>query len=180
MILAIGGPPGSGKTTVAELIARDEGYALVSAGAMFRKMAADRKMTLEEFSRFATEHPEVDRGLDAQVVAEVLRIAATGRVVVVVEGRLAAQMLARKGADCYKVWIDAPSDVRAERVAGRDGISIPEARRAITERERLERARYKRFYNIDLRDTSGFDLVIDSTERTPEDIVANILARVAG
>ena len=69
MILAIGGPPGSGKTTVAERIAKDHGYALVSAGTMFRKMAADRKMSLEEFGRFATEHPEVDRALDAQVVA---------------------------------------------------------------------------------------------------------------
>lgn len=179
MILAIGGPPGSGKTTVAEHISRNNGYALVSAGAMFRKMAKDRRMTLEEFGRFATEHPEVDRGLDARVVAEVLRLEATAKNVVV-EGRLAAQMLARKGADAYKVWIDAPIDVRAERIAGRDGVSFRDARRAISERERLEKSRYKKFYEIDLRDTAGFDLVIDSGDRSPDEIAADILARVAG
>ena len=129
--------------------------------------------------RFAADHPEVDRDLDRQVVEEVVRVAADGRDVVA-EGRLTAHMLARRGVDCFKVWIDAPLDVRADRVAGRDRTAVKDARRAIAERERLERARYRRFYGIDLRDTSIFDLVIDSGDRTPEGIVADILARVAG
>ena len=179
MILAIGGPPGSGKTTVAERIAKETGSTLVSAGTRFRALAEERGMTLEAFGRFASDHEDVDRELDRQVVEEVVRLAADGKKVVV-EGRLAAQMLARRGVDCLKVWIDAPAAVRAERIAGRDGTTVTGARRAIAERERLERARYKRFYGIDLRDTSGFDLVINSGDRTPADIVADVLPRVAG
>jgi len=179
MILAIGGPPGSGKTTVAERIAAKEGYALVSAGTLFRAMAGERGMSLDAFGEYATDHPEVDRDLDRRVVDDVVRLASEGRGVVV-EGRLSAHMLARRGVECLKVWIDAPRAVRAERVAGRDGTSVKDAMRSISGREKLERARYKRFYGIDLRDTTTFDLVLDSGVRTPEDLVAEILARVAG
>jgi len=179
MILAIGGPPGSGKTTVAERVAAEKGYALVSAGTLFRTMAKERGMSLAVFGRYATDHAEVDRDVDRRVVDEVVRLAAEGRSVVV-EGRLSAHMLARRGVECLKVWIDAPPAVRAERIAGRDRTPIKDAKRAIAEREQLERARYKRFYGIDLRDTAPFDLVLDSGDRTPEDIVGDILARVAG
>ncbi len=179
MILAIGGPPGSGKTTVAERIAVENGYDLVSAGALFRAMAKERGMSLEAFGQYATDHDEVDRDIDRRVVDEVLRIASGGRNVVV-EGRLSAHMLARRGVKCLKVWIDAPLPIRAERIAGRDRTTVKTAKRAISEREKLERARYKRFYGIDLRDTAPYDLVLNSGDRAPEAIVGDILARVAG
>src|SRR6266571_3320102 len=151
MILVIGGPPGSGKTTVAERWAAARGAVLVSAGTRFRAMAKERGLSLE----------------------------AQGRDVVV-DGRIQAYLLAKEQIPCLKVLIDAPLAVRAKRIAGREGTTVEEAKREILAREKSERIRYKSIYGIDVGDTGIFDLVIDSRDRTPEEIIAKIAARVGG
>ena len=60
--------------------------------------------------------------------------------------------------------------MRAERIAGREGKSVKVAKKEIRERERSERARYSKVYGIDVRDTSIFDLVVDSSDKTPDDV----------
>lgn len=179
MILVIGGPPGSGKTTVAERWAKTRRFVLVSAGMRFRALAKERGVSLEEFGRLAEDDPAIDRSLDRAVYDEVMSKLAEGRDVVV-DGRIQAYLLAERGVECFKVLIDAPLDVRAKRTASRERKSIAEARREITARERSERARYKAIYGIDLADTSAFDLVVDSAENTPDEIVALIASRVPG
>jgi len=179
MILVIGGPPGSGKTTVAERWSRAHGHALVSAGLRFRAMAKERGVSLEDLGRLAEADPEIDRSLDRAVYEEIQAKAAHGRDVVV-DGRIQAYLLAGRGVPCLKVLIDAPLEVRAERIARREGKTVAEAKREITARERSERARYKSIYGIDLKDTRLFDVVIDSARKTPDEIVALIASRVAG
>src|SRR3989304_765444 len=116
MPIASGGPPGSGKTTVAERLAKDHGYALVSAGARFREMAKARGVDLVAFSRAAEEERGIDRELDRLVLEEVLRRDAKGDDIVV-DGRIQAHLLSQRRIPCLKVWIDAPLEVRARRVA---------------------------------------------------------------
>ncbi len=179
MILVIGGPPGSGKTTVAERWSKVRGYALVSAGMRFRAMAKERGLSLEDLGRLAEADPEIDRSLDRAVYEEIESNASNGRNVVV-DGRIQAYLLAQRHVECLKVLIDAPLDVRAERIAGREKKSVEASKREITARERSERARYKSIYGIDLKDTRLFDVVIDSARKTPDEIVALIASRVAG
>ena len=45
-------------------------------------------------------------------------------------------------------------------------------------RGRSEATRYKKYYNIDLEDTSIHDLVIDSADKTPEEIADVILKKI--
>jgi len=78
-----------------------------------------------------------------------------------------------------KVLIDAPLAVRAERIAGREGKSVKEATKEVKERERSERARYSKVYGIDVRDTSTFDLVVDSSDKTPDEVARLIEEAVA-
>ncbi len=79
-----------------------------------------------------------------------------------------------------KVLIDAPLEVRAKRIAGREMKSVAAAKREIVAREKSERIRYRAIYRIDLGDTGIFDLVVDSGRKAPDDIVAMIAARVEG
>ncbi len=179
MIVAIGGPPGSGKTTVAELFAKAHGYTLVSAGLKFRAWAKERGLSLEAFGKAAAADPEIDRALDRAVFEEVLREDAAGRDVVV-EGRIQAPLLAERRVPCLKILIDAPLAVRAKRVAGREKSSAKAAEGAIVARAKLERSRYQALYGIDLEDRSLYDLVIDSSDKTPDQIVELVAARVGG
>ena len=177
MIIAISGPPGSGKTTVAERFAKAHGFEMIVAGALFRERAADYGMSLEKFGRYAEEHPDVDRELDAEIITRVREAARRGKDVVV-DGRLQPWLLEKNGIPCLKVLLDAPLDVRAERIAGREGKSVKVATKEVRERERSERARYSKVYGIDVRDTSLFDLVVDSSDKTPDDVVQILEERV--
>ncbi|MCI4371177.1 MAG: cytidylate kinase family protein [Thermoplasmata archaeon] len=179
MILVIGGPPGSGKTTIAQRWATSRGYVLVSAGTRFRAMAKERGMTLEQFGKAAEQDPAIDRALDREILEEIQAKQAAGENVVV-DGRIQASLLAKSGIPCLKVLIDASLDVRAERIAGREKKSVREAKEEIIARESSEQVRYKKIYGIDLRDTRVFDLVVDSGKKTPDEIVALIASRVEG
>lgn len=172
-VVVIAGPPGSGKTTVAELLAREVGLPLVSAGGLFRRMAAERGLTLEAFGRRAAEDHVIDRELDRQVLEEVTARTEAGEGVVV-EGRLPAHLLTRRGVEAFRVWLDAPLRVRAERVGKRDGRDPATARRAVRAREALEAQRYAAIYGIDVRDRSVYDLTLDTSDRGPEALVARI------
>src|SRR2546427_12842112 len=135
MILVIGGPPGSGKTTVAERWAAARGAVLVSAGTRFRAMAKDRGLSLEALGSAAERDPSIDRALDKAVLSEIRAHVAKGRDVVV-DGRIQAYLLAKERIPCLKVLIDPPLAVRAKRIAGREGTTVEEAKRQITPRQR--------------------------------------------
>lgn len=177
MIVAVGGPPGSGKTTVAERFAQAHAYALVSAGLKFRAMAKERGMKLEAFGKAAEADPEIDRSLDRAVLEEILRQDSLGRDVIV-DGRIQAPLLTLRRIPCLKVWIDAPLEVRAERIAGRERKDAEVAEREIVARERSERLRYKALYGIDLSDRSVYELVLDSSDKTPDQIVELVWSQV--
>ncbi|TLZ72492.1 MAG: AAA family ATPase [Methanobacteriota archaeon] len=178
MIVAISGPPGSGKTTVAERLAKAKGFRFLSAGSTFREMAKDYAMSLEDFGRYAEAHQDVDRELDAGVVRRVEEATRNGGSVVV-DGRLQPWLLQKHGIPCLKVLIDAPLDVRAQRIAGREGKAVKQAKKEIRERERSERTRYAKIYGIDIRDLGVFDLVVDSGDKSPDAIVSLVVERTA-
>jgi cytidylate kinase len=179
MIVVIGGPPGSGKTTVAERFARAHAYVLVSAGLRFRELAKGRGLSLDAFGRAAEADPDIDRSLDRSILEEILRLDALGRDVMV-DGRIQAYLLAQRRVPCLKVLIDAPLAVRAERIAGREKKSAELVEREIRDREGSERLRYKALYGISMDDTSVYDVVIDSSDKEPDQIVEVVWSRVGG
>ena len=52
-------------------------------------------------------------------------------------------------------------------------------KKELRERERSERTRYAKIYGIEVRDASAFDLVVDSSDKSPDAVVAILEERVA-
>lgn len=170
MKVTLGGPPGAGKTTVARLLSKELGWPLVSAGEMFRREAEARGLSLAEFGRRAERDPRLDRAVDQRQAAEARRHKSA-----IVEGRLAAHFLPKAE---LKVWLRAPLEVRASRVARRERISERAARRQVRERERCEAHRYMRWYAIDLGSLEPYHLVVDSSRWRPKAIVRTLRAAI--
>ena len=169
MRVTISGLPGSGTTTVAKILAERLNCKLISAGEVFRKMAKDLGMSLEEFSKYARENPEIDKKLD-----KLQKELAEKENDVVVEGRLSGWFV---NAD-LKVWIYCEDEERYKRVAKRENLSYEEAKRKTMERERIEKERYKKFYGINIDDLTIYDVAINSGRFKPEEIVEIILKAI--
>ena len=172
MIITISGLPGSGTSTVAELLSEKTGMEIISSGEVFREMARDRAMSLESFSDLAEENEEIDRKLDDRMIEK----AEEGRIL---EGRLTGHLLDSSDDEAYKVWLEAPLDVRVKRITDREGEEIEEVKVKVKKREKSERKRYQDYYGIDLLDTSIYDLVLDSDKHSPEEIVKKIMEGAA-
>jgi cytidylate kinase len=65
-------------------------------------------------------------------------------------------------------------EIRARRIAAREGIAYEEALSAMKSRERSENNRYEKYYGINLDDLSIYDLIIDSSKWGERDIVGMI------
>jgi cytidylate kinase len=170
MRLTISGLPGSGTTTVAKLLSHEFELELISAGEMFRRIAKDKKLQLDQFSELAENNDEFDRQIDEMQSKEAMK-----RENVIIESRLSGFFVSK--AD-LKIWLKAPSEIRASRIAGREGIAYEDALSTMKDRERSEHKRYEQYYGINLDDFSIYDLVIDSSRWNEKDIVAMIKVAV--
>lgn len=151
MIITVGGLPGSGTTTLAAKLCDQFGMTHVYAGKIFRDMASERGLTLEELSKEAEKDEKIDLEIDRRQKERAVNNT-------VVEGRMTAFLIDAN----LKIWLFAPLKVRAERVSVRDGVSVEEAVAKIEEREASERKRYKKYYSVDIENLSVYDLVMNT------------------
>lgn len=162
MIIAISGPAGSGTSTTSEKVAKKLELDFIGAGDIFREMAEKRNMSLSEFGEHAEKNPEIDKKIDKKQ-EEISR----QKDNIVIEGRLAGWMTE---AD-IKIWLKAPIELRAKRVAKRDQITEKEAIKSIKKREKSEKKRYREFYDINISETSIYNLIVDTSKWSQDSVV---------
>ena len=170
--ITISGTPGSGKSTVAKILEKKLGIKYIYSGLIFRQLAEEHNMELEKFGKFCEQNSEIDKKLDDRQ----LEILKEGDVIL--EGRLAGWIAYQNNIPALKVSIDTDIETRARRIVNREKGSVDFRKKEIIERERSEALRYKNYYGIELKDKSIYDLLIDSKDKSPEEIVEIIIQKI--
>jgi CMP/dCMP kinase len=171
MLLTVSGPPGSGKSTTAGLLAETFGLDHVSGGDIFRELADERGYTPLEFNKLAEENESIDRDLDRR-----LREIAMEEDDLVLESRLAG-WLAGDHAD-FRFWLDAPAQVRGERIADREEKDPQRATEETKAREASEAQRYEKYYGINIQDLTIYDLSVNTARWDPDAVLDMLVTAV--
>lgn len=172
-LVAVAGLPGTGTTTLCRQLSQRLGLPHVYAGQIFRQLAAEHNMDVNGFSEYAETHPGIDTELDRRM----MEIAAKRGVVL--EGRMSAWHLLKAEVGGLKVLLEAPEDIRAKRVANREGIA--DADLVLVQnrhREASEAKRYREYYGFDPNDPRHYDLVLESSNKTPDEIAEIVVAKL--
>jgi len=169
MIITISGKSGSGKSTVARIVAKKLGLKHYSIGDLWRKMAAERNMTILQFNKLSEKDPNVDLETDK-------RQQELGKKEdnFVIDGRMSFHFI----PNSVKIFLDVDDGVGADRIfqQKRGDVEnypdIEETMERLWRREQSELKRYRKLYKTDYTNTKNFDAVIDTT-KIPADKVAD-------
>lgn len=171
-IISLSGDPASGKGTVSNILIENLGYGIYRNGEYFRKLAKENNMTLSEFGDYVKLHPEIDIEIENSA-----KEYAKTHDNFIIDARLGWYSL----PESFKVYLKVDIDESAKRAfydSSRKDVenyqSLEEYKNSLIERKTLENERYLKLYGINRDDMSNYDLVIDTTKKTPEE-VANII-----
>lgn len=165
MIITISGLHGTGKTTIGRQIASLFGLKYYSTGHVFRELAKENNMDLEEFTKHVEKNPEIDKQLDNKI----LDLSKEDNILI--DSQLSAFILGSK-AD-LKILLTCSIETRVKRMAERDKSTFKDKMRETLLREDSEKERFKKLYDIDLNNLQEkiYDLIINTSDLTIVQIV---------
>lgn len=174
-VIAIGGDLGSGKSTVAKLVAELLGCNRYSTGDMQRRMAVSMNLTSLELNKLSETDPSIDQKIDSSTV----EIAAQEKRVIF-DSRLAWHFVPQS----FKVFLTVDPVIGAKRIleARRGSVeqydSLEEAITQVTARRASEDKRFSEMYGIQMGRLANYHLVTDSSYVSQEVIAEQVVACV--
>ncbi len=165
--ITLSGELGSGKSTVANYLISKMPFRIVSAGLLFRQLAAKHGMSAKEFNEFIESDPKYDHYVD-DTMAELGRTDDK----IIFDSRMAWHFVPQS----FKIYLYVDVDTATERIfndKGRVSESYSDkatARQEIIDRRKSELLRYQNFYHCNLDDYSNYDLIVDTSHASRDEV----------
>ncbi|MFA5303708.1 MAG: (d)CMP kinase [Candidatus Nanoarchaeia archaeon] len=171
MILTITGDLGSGKSTVAKLVAKELKLKYYSTGQMFRKLAVDMQVSFKELNDLAKKDKRIDKRID-----DYQKKLGTKEDDFILEGRLGFHFI----PESIKVCLRAEPKEAARRImtdnrSDEKFKNLKEAEESINSRARIEKQRYEALYKINIDDDKNYNLIIDTTKIPATEVAEKII-----
>lgn len=175
-IITLSGKPGAGKSSTADKVAELLEYSRHSSGEMVRAILKKKHMTLEEYNERAKSEHELDNYIDAEL--RKLR----EQKDIVVDARLGFYWI----PESFKVYLNLDLEAatvrifndmksNAERASEGGNQSIESVAASVQRRMENEHNRFKSLYGVDPYDTRNFDLVINTSQHTPQSVALAVV-----
>ncbi len=174
MLISITGRLGSGKSTVCNILKERYGFEIYSTGAVQREYARGLGISTLELNQRMEEHPNLDAEIDNMVTKISIERADEK---LIFDSRMAWHF----AKNTFKIFLTIEPCEAASRVMKNQRgdeekyCCVDEACEKLVERSRIERARFKEIYGVDYYDYNNFNIVIDTTSKTPDEVVAIIV-----
>ena len=175
MLISITGKLGSGKSTICNLLKDRYGFEIYSTGAFQREVAREMGITTLELNKRLREDPSLDYVIDDAVKKLSIERAQDK---LIFDSRMAWHFANKS----FKIFLTIDPREAARRVMlnqrGSEEFYADEneACEKLIERSQVEQARFMQIYGVDYYDFNNFDLIVDTTSRTPEEILGIIMA----
>jgi len=179
MIISFNGDEGSGKSTTAQKIADELKFPRYYMGQIFRDIAKSKGMTIVEYVKTGEQDSNVDREVDDYM----LKISQE-QDNFVIEGRTAFHIIPHS----IKIYLKVDEKEGAKRIfkqlqeeAGnsRNEIkkfeSLEDIIKNVRQRRETDDLRYKKYYGINIRDPKNYDLFLDTTKLTREEVFDHVI-----
>ncbi len=122
------------------------------------------------------EEPEISDSLYMKTMTAVIReLGGHGDIVVLGRG---SQMILHDLPGALHVLTLAPQELRIERLAAREGISVEEATQRVHDRDKARGDFHRKFWKVDVNDPSLYDITLE-TSRLPYEVGAELVAGAA-
>ena len=170
MIITITGKPCSGKGTVAKEFCKTYNFEYMCTGDMFRSYA--KQYGYDNILTFQEEDARIKQ-IDKLVDDNTINIGKTRlNENIVIDSRMAWHFI----PNSFKVFIDVSDNIAGERLisANRETektTNLTEAIEVLKARWKLENDRYMELYKTNNLNLNNYDLVIDSSNLTPLEIM---------
>lgn len=172
-IISLAGELASGKGTVSKILMEKLGYGVYRNGEYFRKLAKEHNMDVTTFNMYVEKHPEIDRQIEKSAAEY-----AKTNTRFIIDARLGWYAV----PESFKVYLTVDIDEAAKRAfndANRKETenfnTIEDQKQDLIKRYTLENERYFSLYGVRKEDLSNYDLVVDTTNLSPEEVANKII-----
>lgn len=169
--ISLAGDLGSGKTTVGEILSKKYNLKKISIGQILREMAQAQGMSVAEFNTYMETHPEYDNLVDDKLKSYENE---SGNYLF--DSRMAWHFV----PSSFSVYMKVDVETAALRImnADRENEKYPDVQVAVsklTDRRKSELLRYCSLYGVDISNLSNYDLVVDTSGKSPEEVASIII-----